>query len=79
MEDVQYICADIKRFCLETPLDRLECMQMPIDLIPEEFQTTYSLQVKAKNSFVYIKIAKGMYSLPQSGILASKLLKKRIS
>jgi len=78
-EGARYMCADIKSFYLETPLDRTEYMRMPLDLIPPEFQEAYGLQEKAKNGFVYMAILKGMYGLPQAGILANKLLKKRLA
>ena len=30
------------------------------------------------NGFIYVEIRKAIYSLPQAGILANKLLKKRL-
>ncbi|MCP4748318.1 MAG: hypothetical protein GY874_19600, partial [Desulfobacteraceae bacterium] len=75
----KYACADIKSFYLETPLDRPEYMRMPLALIPEEFQDANNLKEKAKHGFVYMEINKGMYGLPQAGILANKLLKKRLA
>ena len=70
--------ADIKHFCLNTPLDRYEYMYMLLKLTPQAFIEQYNLQGKAKNGYVYIKIQKGMYGLPQAGILANKLLKQRL-
>ena len=32
-----------------------------------------------KDGWVYIKIRKGMYGLPQAGIIANQLLEKRLS
>ena len=78
-KDARYCTADIKSFYLETPLDRPEYMKMAIDLIPPEFQEAYNLQEKVKNGYVYMEINKGMYGLPQAGILANKLLKKRLA
>ena len=78
-EGARYMTADIKSFYLETPLDRPEYMKMPLALIPEEFQEAYGLKSKAKNGFVYMEILKGMYGLPQAGILANKLLKRRLA
>ncbi len=76
--DAKYMCADIKSFYLETPLDRYEYMKMSIDLIPQEFRDAYDLDAKQKGGFVYMEIQKGMYGLPQAGILANKLLKERL-
>lgn len=77
-EGARYVCADIKSFYLETPLDRHEYMRMPIDLIPDDFAAAYDLKAKAKGGYVYMEIQKGMYGLPQAGILANKLLKERL-
>ena len=54
-------------------------MIMPIKLIPQEFIDLYDLNTKVKNRYVYIKIQKGMYWLPQVVILANKLLKERLA
>jgi hypothetical protein len=68
----------IKNMYLETPLDRFEYMKMPIALIPANIIAHYNLKEKVLDGYVYMKIKKGMYGLPQSGILANKLLKKRV-
>ena len=40
----------------------------------------YNLTIKAtSDGFVYIKIQKGMYCLPQVGILAQELLEQRLN
>ena len=52
---------------------------MKIKDLPEEFVTMYNLTNKAtSDGFVYIKIQKGMYGLPQVGILAQELLEQRL-
>ena len=68
-----------KKIYLCTPLDRYEYMRMPINLIPQEFIDLYNLAPKVKNRFVYMEIRRGMHGLPQSGILANKLLKERLA
>ena len=50
-------------------------MRIPIKLIPQEFIDLYNLTTKVRNGYVHIEIQKGMYGLPQAGILANKLLK----
>ena len=50
-------------------------MRTPIKLIPQEFIDLYDLARKVKNGYIYTEISRGMYGLPQSGILANKLLK----
>ena len=76
--NARYMCADVKNFYLCTPLERYEYMMMPINLIPQEFIDLYDLGSKVKNGYVYIEIQRGMYGLPQAGILANKLLKERL-
>ena len=46
-EGASYMCADIKSFYLETPLDHPEYMGMTLELILEEFQEAYDLKSKA--------------------------------
>ena len=67
---------DIKNYYLGTPLDRYEYMRIRIEHIPDEIIQEYNLQAITVNGWVYLEIRKGMYGLPQAGILANKLLKK---
>jgi hypothetical protein len=75
----RYMCVNIKNMYLVTPMDRKEYMKLPISLIPKEFQDVYNLHSKIHNGFIYMEIVKGMYGLPQAGILANKLLRKRLA
>ena len=43
-------------------------------LIPEETNEKYNIKDIVTNGWVYIKIQKGMYGLPQAGVLAYRLL-----
>jgi hypothetical protein len=71
--------ADIKNMDLDTPLDWYEYMKMPLFLFPKDIIKHYGLLDKVLNGYVYMEIHKGMYGLPQVGILANKLLKKRLA
>ena len=64
---------------LATPMDRFEYMKMPMNIIPLAFKQQYALEDIAKNGFMYMQIEKGMYGLPQAGILANKLLRERLA
>jgi hypothetical protein len=77
--DAQFAGADIKNMYLKTPLDWHEYMRMPLDLFPDNIVDHYDLRRKAKNGFVYMEIRKGMYWLPQAGILANKPVKKQLA
>jgi hypothetical protein len=71
---------DIKDFYLCTPMKRPEYTKLKKMDIPEEIMREYQLQeLKAVDGYVYCKITKGMYSLPQSGIIAQELLAERLA
>ena len=78
-KDNRFAGADIKNMYLETPLDRYEYMKMPIALFPAGIIEHYRLNDKVLNGYIYMEIQKGMYGLPQAGILANKLLKERLA
>ena len=75
----KFMCDDVKNFYLNTPMDRPEYMKIPIDLIPPEIIIEYKLLDLVHEGYVYIEINKGMYGLPQAGLLANKLLGKRLA
>jgi hypothetical protein len=55
-------------------------MLMKLAELPKEFTQIYKLHDLANaNGFVSIKIQKGMYGLPQAGILAQELLEQRLN
>jgi hypothetical protein len=78
-DNARYICADVKNFYLETPMARKEYMRLPVQKIPDDFMEAYNLHDKILNGYLYMEIRKGMYGLPQSGILANTLLRKRLA
>jgi hypothetical protein len=55
-------------------------MRMKLKDIPPEFVKIYDLKkIAAPNGTIYVKIQKGMYGLPQAGILAPNLLEERLN
>jgi hypothetical protein len=75
-----FITMDISNFYLMTPLHHAEFIQIKISDIPDEVIREYKLREKAtKNGSIYIRAKRGMYGLPQAGLLANKLLKKRLN
>jgi hypothetical protein len=74
----KYMCLDIKNFYLTAALDRYKYMKMPILLFPEWTIEQYDLQKCVYNSFIYLKMRRAVWGLPQAGILADKLLRKRL-
>ncbi len=47
-------------------------MNMPITLFPANIIEHYKLNEKVLDGYVYMEIRKGMYGLPQAGVLANK-------
>ena len=71
---------DIKKFYLNTPMLRYEYVLIRINDVPEEIIKQYNLHEKINSEgYVYIKVRKGMYGLPQAGILAQQLLEKQLN
>jgi hypothetical protein len=64
---------------LETPIDQFEYLKIPIALLPDNIIEHYQLQEKVLDGYVYMEICKGMFGLPQAGILANKLVKEHFA
>ena len=76
----RFMTADISNFYLNTPLKRPEYIRLKISDIPDEIIKEYKLQDKVtSDGYVYMEVTKGMYGLPQSGLLANQLLEKRLN
>jgi hypothetical protein len=70
---------DIKKIYLNTPLVRFEYMVINLSSLPQETIDKYNLDKRAQDGRVYIEIQKGMYQLPQAGILANELLQRNLA
>jgi hypothetical protein len=75
-KDAKYMCINIKIFYLTAALDYYEYMKIPLALFPEWIKTQYNLNTHARDGFVFLEIRRA--GLPQAGILANKLLRKRL-
>jgi hypothetical protein len=61
-------------------MTRHEYAKVNINLIPPEIVEKYNLTaLQDSKGYVYIRIEKGMYGLPQAGILANQQLAKKIA
>jgi hypothetical protein len=79
-KDARFMTMDISNFNLMTPLLCPEFIRLKLTDIPNEVIKEYNLKEKAtKNGSIYIKAKRGMYGLPQAGLLANKLLEKRLN
>ena len=55
-------------------------MRLKLSDLPEDFVERYNLKPKAdKNGQIYVEIRRGIYGLPQAGLLAQQLLEERLN
>ena len=55
-------------------------MRLKLTDIPDKVIEHYNLrEIATPDGYVYCEVTKGMYGLPQSGIIAQELLKKRFA
>jgi hypothetical protein len=75
----RFFTKNIKNIYLNTPMVRYEYMRLKLADMPDDVIEHYKLRdVATPDGFVYCKIRKGMYGLPQAGIIAQELLAKRL-
>jgi hypothetical protein len=70
---------DIKDSYLNTLMARYKYMQLRIADMPDDVIEHYNLRDKATpNGFIYCEMQKGMYGLPQAGIIVQHFLEERL-
>jgi hypothetical protein len=80
MKSAQFMTMDISNFYHMTPLHHPEFIQIKLTDIPDKVIKEYKLrEIATKNGSIFIRAKRGMYGLPQAGLLANKLLKKRLN
>ena len=78
-EGARFMGIDIKNFYLNTPMDRSEYLRLKLDNFPNDVIEHYNLRKLVDDKgFVISRVDKGMYGLPHAGIIAQKLLEKRL-
>ena len=76
----RFMTMDVSNFYLMTPLKRPEYIRVRLSDMPEEIINEYKLREKANaKGFIFLSVHKGMYGLPQAGLLANELLEKRLN
>ncbi len=74
-----FMTMDIKNFCLNTPMARYEYMQLRLSDMLEDVIAHYKLnKIATTERYIYCEIQKGMYDLPQAGIIAQQLLEEHL-
>ena len=66
-----YMTAGVKTIYLNTPLNSYEYICIPVNVISVDIMEQYNLSPLVVNSFILVEIRKGMYGLPQAGIIAN--------
>ena len=74
----RYMCCDLGKFYLGTPLDRYEYIRLSIKIFPQNIIDAYNLLGLVHNGYVYCEIKRGMYRLPQVGKLAYNKLVRQL-
>ncbi len=70
---------DIKKIYLNMPIKCCEYMRLHISDIPDEIIKEYNLhELVTPEGYVYCEIRKGMYGIPQVGIIAQELVAERL-
>ena len=73
-EEKQWMTIDIKDYYLGTPLTRPEYIRIPIRMIPHTTMDTHILRPYIDHQSILFEVTKGMYGLPQAGLLAQQRL-----
>jgi hypothetical protein len=75
----RFAAFDIKNFYLNNPMPRYEYMWIPLRDIPADIKAQYNLAPLARHDKVLVEIRKGMYGLPQAGIIANTRLQAHLN
>ena len=54
-------------------------MKVKLEIISQEIIDQYDLKLLVEDSWIYVEIKKGMYGLPQAGLLANKKLTNNLA
>jgi hypothetical protein len=78
-DNADIMAADITDYYLGTPLLRPEYMRMSRKQVSDTIIAEYGYEEYFVNDMLYFQINKGMYGLPQAGLLAQQRLVKHIA
>jgi hypothetical protein len=77
--NAKFMTMDIKDFYLNTPMAQYEYMRLRLADMPEDVIVHYRLnEIVTPEGYIYCKIQKRMYGLPQAGIIAQQLLEEHL-
>jgi hypothetical protein len=79
MKKARYMCLDIKFFYLTAALEYFEYMHIPLSYFPAWTMEQYNLNKHAYNGYIYIKMQRAVWGLPQAGIFGNKRLRRKLA
>jgi hypothetical protein len=78
-DNAQFMMINLKDVFLMMPMMRYEYFCIKLDLFPDNIIKEYKLRaIVDSNGNVFCEVWRGMYGLPQAGIITQELLKKRL-
>jgi hypothetical protein len=69
-DDADFMCCDISDYYLGTPMDRPEFMRIHRRQLSATIIAEYDLKKYFEDDCIHFQVDKGMYGLPQAGLLA---------
>lgn len=78
-DDTNWMTLDIKDYYLNTPLSRPEYIRIQRKLIPNDIMERHKLEEFMSNTSVLFEVNRGMYGLPQAGLLAQQKLVEHLA
>ena len=68
--NAKFMTIYVKDFYLNTPMDWSKYMRLKLSNLPNSVVQHYNLEEKsARDRYVYVEIKRGVYGLPQAGIV----------
>ena len=78
--NAHFMTIDIKDFYLNTPMARSNYTRLKLSNLPKSVVQQYNMEAKStRGGYVHVNIRRGMYGLPQVGLIAPQLLEKRLN
>jgi hypothetical protein len=77
--NAKYMCLDIKKIYLTMALEYIEYMKILLALFPAWTIEQYNLNKMVLDRWVYTKMRRAVWGLPQAGFLANKCLCRKLA
>ncbi len=79
MENIQYMCLNIKKKSSQWRLSTSNILKIPLSLFPEWTIDQYKLKTLALDGSVYIEMRRVVWVILQAGVLANKRLRRKLA